>query len=126
MTKVFLIEDDWTMASLLNTLLRFEGYEVTKSDTNVSLEEMLSHIEAEQPDLVFMDVNLQQFSGLDLLQQMRQREKTANVKVLMTSGSDFSDQCRSAGADGFLLKPYMPEDLIQQFHRLLESSASDA
>lgn len=125
MTKVLLVEDDWTMASLLNTLLRMEGYEVAKADTNTSLEEVLAQIHTEQPDLVFMDVNLQNFSGLELLQRLRQQEEAARVKVLMTSGSDFSDQCYSAGADGFLLKPYMPEDLIQRFHQLLEYPAGN-
>jgi len=105
MTKVLLVEDDWTMASLLNTLLRLEGYEVTKADTSTNMEEMLAQIHREQPNLVLMDVNLQNFRGLALLQRLRQQPETARINVLMTSGSDYSDQCKSAGADGFLLKP---------------------
>ena len=47
------------------------------------------------------------------LRTIRSDNRISDMRVLMTSGMDLKDQCVEAGADGFLLKPYMPDDLIQ-------------
>lgn len=121
MIKILLVEDERTMLMLLTTLLRFEGFEVVTARGDASLEEMLGLIKTEQPSLILLDINLQRFNGLDLLSLLHQTETTAPIKVLMTSGSDYREHCLAAGADGFLLKPYMPEDLIQRIRALVDS-----
>jgi CheY-like chemotaxis protein len=48
---------------------------------------------------------------LEITQKIRQNKGEYNPFILMTSGREMSEQCYAAGADGFLLKPYMPNEL---------------
>jgi DNA-binding response OmpR family regulator len=118
-TKLFLIDDDETMLSLLCTLLGIEGFDVKKSKNLDDPTKILANIEAELPDLVLLDVHMQQYSGFDLLHLIRKSEKANHIQVLMSSGMDVGKRCTDEGADGFILKPYMPEDLIHIIQKLL-------
>jgi DNA-binding response OmpR family regulator len=109
MPKVMLIEDDATMLSLLSTLMEMEGYEVAQlGEGEVSVPEILEY----HPDLILMDVNLEGISGIDLLEKIRAEEQFENTRVIMSSGMDYEVVCLEKGADGFILKPYMPDELI--------------
>lgn len=124
MPKVMLIDDDKNMLSLLDTLLALEGYDVSKLGGDLSLEgqEIRYAIRREKPDLLMMDVHLNQVNGLDgfdLLRQLRRDSDLAEMKILISSGMDFSDKCIREGADGFVLKPYMPEELLVKIRRIL-------
>ncbi len=116
MAKVLLVEDDPTMLGLLNTLLEMEGYEVSKLEF---FDNIVADILNIAPDLVLMDVNLHNFDGLQLLEDIRKENKLSHVKVIMSSGMDFLEESLSRGADGFILKPYMPEELITRINQFL-------
>jgi len=118
MKKVMLVEDDATMMGLLNTLLEMEGFGVVKI-TEDDPEKLLDTIRQERPALVLMDVHLRQVNGFDLLRMIKGEDDTKDVKVLMSSGIDFSTECEQAGADGFILKPYMPDALIMQIRQMV-------
>jgi DNA-binding response OmpR family regulator len=121
--KLLLVEDDHTMLALLGTLLRFEGFEVLQPRSeDDSIFGILKIIRQEKPALVLLDVHLRQFNGLDLLHQIRQEQELAGLRVIMSSGMDVSERCREAGADDFILKPYMPDDLIK---RIRDTIAKD-
>jgi CheY-like chemotaxis protein len=119
--KVMLVDDDRTMRTILKTLLELEKYNVVVWDA-LPTSDILEQIRAEKPDLVLMDVHLREINGLDILHELRLAEpQIAETRVLMTSGMDLRDQCKTAGADGFLLKPYMPDELMQQIRSLAAS-----
>jgi two-component system cell cycle response regulator DivK len=117
MKKVMLVEDDATMVGLLNILLEMEGFGVVKM-VDEDADHLLETIREERPDVILMDVNLRQMNGFDLLQRIKDEEDIKTVKVLMSSGIDFQEACSKAGADGFILKPYMPDALIQQIRQM--------
>ena len=117
--KILLIEDDHTMLALLSTLLRFEGYEITQLDRDDEISEVLTLIRQEEPALVLLDVHLRHINGLDLLNQMRAENDLAGLRVIMSSGMDLSEQCKQAGANAFILKPYMPDELIRRIRETL-------
>jgi len=118
MKKVLLVEDDATMLGLLNMLLEMEGFSVVRMMEGDS-EKLLDTIRQERPALVLMDVHLRQVNGFDLLRRIKDEADTKEVKVLMSSGIDFQTECEQAGADGFILKPYMPDALIQQIRQMV-------
>lgn len=118
MPKVMIIEDDAAMLSLLTTLLQMEGFDVIRF-TEADPEAILSQLRNEVPDAILMDVYLRHLNGLDLLSLIRQDEKIKTLRVIMSSGMDFSEACLQAGADGFIMKPYMPDDLIRQLHQVM-------
>lgn len=110
--KIMLVEDDPTMRSVLKTLLEIEGFKVAFVPEFRHEEQVLETIQNESPDVVLMDVHMHQVNGIKVLKLIRMDQELMAVKVLMASGMDMYDQCMDAGANGFLLKPYMPDDLI--------------
>lgn len=109
MAKILLAEDDSTMVSLLKTLLKMEGFEVVALDVH---SDVAAAVEKEKPHALFMDVHLAGKNGMQILESIRGKTSNANVRIIMTSGMNMKDECISRGADAFLLKPFMPDDLI--------------
>jgi DNA-binding response OmpR family regulator len=111
MKKVLLIEDDKTMQTLIKTLLEIEGFS-TILPTEMQIDTIIHDIKRTAPDAIIMDVNLRQTSGLNILTEIRNSGEINNIKIIMSSGLDLQKDCMQAGADGFLQKPYMPDQLI--------------
>jgi CheY-like chemotaxis protein len=118
MLKVLLIEDDLTMLALLRTLLRFEGYEVAQMEGEGDLNAIMEAIRKEKPSLILLDVHLKQVNGFELFECIRKDNQLRDIRVIMSSGIDFSQKCLDEGVDGFIQKPYMPEELIQKIREL--------
>ena len=110
MPKILLAEDDHTMVSLLKTLLKMEGFDVVALDVHANVPDA---VERENPDALLMDVHLGQQNGMDIVQAIRKNPALANVRIVMTSGLNVKDECLKYGADHFLLKPFMPDDLLK-------------
>lgn len=119
MIKILLCDDDPTMTTLLRTLLEYEGYVVLGRHDCMNFEGILEIIRQEKPDMVLLDVHLRQLNGFDLLHMIRQDTGLQQPRVLMSSGMDLGMESRVEGADGFILKPYMPEELINKIQETL-------
>ena len=109
MAKILLAEDDVTMISLLKTLLNMEGFEVLALDANSDVPAV---VRREKPKALFMDVHLGEQSGMEILEAIRKNKDLSDVRIVMTSGLNMKDECLSRGANAFLMKPFMPDDLL--------------
>ena len=116
MYKIMLLEDDVTMLSLLHTLLEIEGYQVSHT---LEYGSVLDSIRKEDPDLVILDVNLREINGLDVLESVRNDKELKDLVVIMSSGMDLREECREKGANDFILKPYMPDELVQKIEKFV-------
>ncbi len=110
MLKVLLADDDFTMVSLLKTLLDMEGYQVETLLDKPG--DMIENIRNEKPDVLLIDIFLGDCNGLDLVRRIRETPDMQNLKIIMVSGVNKNEECIAAGANAFLLKPYMPDDLF--------------
>jgi CheY-like chemotaxis protein len=110
MKRIFLAEDDPTMVTLLETLLKLEGFEVVKLD--LATDNLLFTLRADIPQALVLDVNLPNQNGIDIVSEMRKEEIFKDTRVVMASGMNLKEKCLASGANDFLLKPYMPDDLI--------------
>jgi DNA-binding response OmpR family regulator len=119
-THIFIIEDDTTMIGLLKTLLNMEGYLVTtySQKGELPIPDLLAE---SKPDLVLLDVNLRDMDGVEILQHIKADPRLQNVKIIMSSGADYKDICLGYGADSFLMKPYMPDDLLRMIKQVAVS-----
>lgn len=111
MSTIGLIDDDITTRTLLKTLLEMEGYAVIVFDQE-NASTLLAALADQRPHLVILDVHLRYADGLELLKNIRQNQTTKNLRVVMSSGMEYSHLCEQAGANAFLMKPYMPDDLL--------------
>ena len=119
MPTIMLAEDDQTMVSLLKTLLSMEGYKVVAIDME---DDIFDAVKSNQPDVLLLDVHLPEVSGLDIIDQIRSNSETKEISVVMTSGLNLEAECIRHGANEFLLKPYMPDDLLGILKRNLANS----
>ena len=110
MPKILLAEDDHTMVSLLKTLFKMEGFDVVALDVH---EDVTAAVLKEQPDNLLMDVHLGGQNGMEIVEKIRQNPESKNINIVMTSGLNLKDECLQHGADQFLLKPFMPDDLLK-------------
>ena len=104
------------MSMLLQTLLEIEGYSVWSYDPKRSV---IEQVEEKIPDLVLLDVHLGGLDGIEILRQIRQAAVLGDVRVVMTSGINVSEECLRDGANAFIVKPYMPEHLLEILRAVL-------
>jgi DNA-binding response OmpR family regulator len=112
--KVMLVEDDAAMQSVLRTLLEIEGFEVVVPPNYKSQDDILAVVLSQQPDVILLDVHLGIISGMEILRQIRSKDLASSTRIVMTSGMDLKDECMLHGADSFLMKPYMPDELLRK------------
>ena len=110
MLKILLVDDDYTMVGLLKTLLTMEGYQVATLLDKPG--DIIENIRLAKPDVMLIDIFLGRHNGLDIVRKIRKLPDFALMKIIMASGIDKSNECLAAGADVFLLKPYMPNELF--------------
>lgn len=111
MSTIGIIDDDITTRTLLKTLLEMEGYQVFVYDQE-NTGDILAALAKQRPDVIVLDVHLRYADGLEILSHIRQNQTIKDLRVVMSSGMDYSYQCERAGADAFLMKPYMPDELL--------------
>lgn len=118
MSQILLVEDDATMRVLLKTLLELDGHQVSiVSDGKQDIRQIVENL---KPDILIMDVNLRYNNGIEILKGLRKQNYAWKMHILMTSGMDLREECLQSGADGFLMKPYMPDELSKQL-KLVQS-----
>ncbi|HKI54761.1 MAG TPA: response regulator [Anaerolineales bacterium] len=110
MPKILVAEDDHTMVTLLMTLLKMEGFEVVQLDVHADVP---SAVAREKPDALLMDVHLGEQNGMDIVSSIRQNADSSQMNIVMTSGLNLKSECLESGANHFLLKPFMPDDLLK-------------
>jgi DNA-binding response OmpR family regulator len=119
--KILIIEDDPTTCALLKTTLEMEGYRIAiKHD--IENEDILSLLNSEKPDILFLDFYLGIRDTLSYLAQIRNDEDWQHAPILMTSAMDHGQDCLEAGADGFILKPFNWDELINMINRIPEQT----
>lgn len=112
---VLLIDDDLVSREVIATVLTLHGHMVHTAETGDNAVEMLQSGSV-APGVILMDAQLPGLSGVDLIMQLR---KLRSTEILLISGSTPPEDLARA-ADGFLMKPFSPEDL----KRVLGESAA--
>jgi DNA-binding response OmpR family regulator len=118
--RILCTEDDADTRDLLVLTLNLAGYEVVCSE---DAEHAVDIIKKEQFDLYLLDNWLPKLSGMDLCDKIREFDTT--TPILFYSGAAFQDdkeRALRAGAQGYLVKPVLPDVLISEVSRLLPRS----
>jgi DNA-binding response OmpR family regulator len=111
MQKVLLADDDNTMVALLKTLLGMEGFQVATLLDQPG--DVLENIRSAKPDILLIDIYLGDRNGLDIVRQIRRMPDLNSIRIIMSSGIDKTEESLAAGANAFMLKPYMPNELFE-------------
>ncbi len=117
MSTILVMEDDQNTVRLLRIFFELEDHQVVVIP---AYQEIASILHQVLPDAVLMDVRVQGRETIELVRQMRKDEGIAHIPVVMTSGMDCRRRCLEAGADMFVLKPFLPDQLVETIIGLLE------
>jgi two-component system, chemotaxis family, chemotaxis protein CheY len=119
MHTILAVDDSAAMRQLLSFTLKNAGYEVIEA---VDGTDALEKTAARDFDLVLTDQNMPNLDGIGLTRKLRESPafKATPILILTTESSDQMKQAgRAAGATGWLVKPFDPEQLLATVKRVL-------
>src|SRR5712664_4016186 len=124
--RVLVVDDEPDITALVAYHLAKEGYRVT---TAANGRDALRAAREERPDLVVLDLMLPGVSGYDVLAELRRREETKELGViLLTARKEEPDRIKglSLGADDYIPKPFSPQELVLRVGAVLRRLAAPA
>ena len=119
MANILIVDDSPSMRNMVSTTLVASGHKV---DDAVDGQAALLKIKTSQYDAVISDINMPNMDGIELVRQIRSLANYKYTPVLLLTTESANDkklEGKSAGATGWLVKPFNPEKLISTVERVL-------
>ena len=118
MAKVLIVDDEKHIRLLYSEELKEEGYDVALAADG---KDILPRIEREKPDVVVLDIKMVSSSGLDVLQEIR--NKYYNLPVILCSAyGSYKVDIKSIAADAYVVKSSDLTELKNKIAQVLEAS----
>jgi two-component system chemotaxis response regulator CheY len=118
-STILAVDDSASMRQMVNFTLKGAGYTVVQATDGV---EALEYARTNSVDLVLTDVNMPRMDGITLVRELRglPTNRYTPMLVLTTESSqDKKMQGKQAGATGWIVKPFNPEQLLATIARVL-------
>ncbi len=116
---ILIVDDDDRLREFVRVNLEMEGYAVREAS---NADEGLKALEDESPDLILLDVMMPEVDGWEMLRRVQERHGVGAIPVIMFSGKvdeQALETATSRGAQGFIGKPFNPQDLIESTKQLV-------
>jgi len=117
-TRILTVDDSASMRALLNHALTTRGFDVSQAEDG---EVALEWLALNEVDVVITDINMPRLDGFGLIEKLRSgsRHRDRPILVLTTESSEEKKaRARSAGATGWIVKPFDPEKLVAAVRRV--------
>jgi len=121
MKHVWIVDDDHEMAKAMSMMLELLDCQTTGFLSARSAAQTL--LTGERPDMIMLDINMPEVSGLDMLEFLRRRTEWHDLPIVMlsTEAADVTvDQAMDLGADGYVMKPTTLEELQEALQRAFQ------
>ncbi|WP_322802327.1 response regulator transcription factor [Thermoflexus sp.] len=119
MARILIAEDERDIRELIVFTLEFGGFQVIAATNG---EEAVELARQHRPDLIILDVRMPRMTGYEACRILKSQEETRAIPVVFLSAKGQEAEIRQgmeAGADAYILKPFAPDELIQQVQALL-------
>ncbi|HEX9574866.1 MAG TPA: response regulator [Myxococcales bacterium] len=113
---ILVVDDDADFREGLRAALEMKGYQVEEAGNG---KDALERIVKKPPLLVLLDLQMPVMNGRELLQKLRAAPDTKDVPVVIISGFGFEWEAELMGAQGYVGKPFEPEELERTIAALL-------
>jgi two-component system alkaline phosphatase synthesis response regulator PhoP len=121
MAKILVAEDERDIRELIGFTLRYHGHEVISANNGAEALEMARK---SVPDLFLLDVRMPRLSGYEVCEQIKNDPVLNQVPVVFLSAKGQEAEIQAglaAGAAAYILKPFLPDELVQQLEAVLAS-----
>jgi DNA-binding response OmpR family regulator len=119
MARILIAEDEEVLRMLMVDTLEDEGHEL---DEAADGKEAIDQIMENDYDLTLLDYMMPLFTGLEVIEKVRNSSEKSTVKIMMVSAKSQQtdkDLVLKSGADYFIAKPYSPAELVQRIEDIL-------
>jgi DNA-binding response OmpR family regulator len=120
--KVLVVEDDPDQLEVTRLSLKAAGFAIGTASNGI---DALKKAQTVAPDLILLDVMMPGLNGFAVCETLRENPATASIPVLMLTGlcSHISQLVAfESGATDYLIKPFVPEELVAKVEKLLSRS----
>jgi len=119
--RVLLVDDYPDAREMYAEYLEFSGFEVVEAENGM---EALQRAIDTSPDIILMDLSLPVMDGWEATRRLKADKRTAPIPVVALTGhalAGISEGAKKAGCDAFVTKPCLPEDLVKEIRKILDS-----
>jgi DNA-binding response OmpR family regulator len=121
---ILIVDDEPDILRVVMFRLRKAGYEVLTAADGQSGWEMAMN---ESPDFILLDVRLPLMDGFEVCEKLKAEPTTAKIPVIFLSASsaeDLSSKAKEYNAEGFMRKPFEPDELLKTIEKILQGKQS--
>lgn len=123
MKSILFVEDDVELAKVLPMRLRQEGYQVSVAGNGT---QAVQDARETKPDLILLDIMLPEMDGYRVCSLLKRDDRYKSIPILVLSARTQASDVRkgmASGADGYIVKPFKPEELLSKIKELLAKNA---
>ena len=118
MKRILIADDEEATRFVIKYALEDAGFEVITAEDGY---EAINLIREEMPDLVILDVNMPEISGLDVTKLMRKDKATEKIPVFISTAADsIKNEFSGLNIESFISKPYDVDILLSSVRRAIE------
>ncbi len=120
MAKILAVDDSASMRQMVSFTLKGAGHDVTEASDGVEALNLAKS--SSDFDLVISDINMPNMDGISLIKELRQLSNFKFTPILMLtteSGAEKKGEGKAAGATGWIVKPFNPDQLLATVGKVL-------
>ncbi len=117
--RILAVDDNAIVLTRISNILQ-NDYDVITVNSGIRA---LKYLEMEKPDLILLDIQMEQKNGIETLQEIRRMDDMADIPVIMLTGVEDKDFVLSSARLGicdYILKPFSTDNLIKRIRRVFE------
>ena len=121
MVKILFVDDDHMTLDLMKQVAEICGYSATTCSSGIKALDLVA---VEKPDIIMLDLNLQDIHGSQFIKLLRKKRKIASIPVIVLTAEKIFDNEKDeklSGANGYIQKPLRINDLPGAVNNLLDT-----
>ncbi len=120
--NVLIVDDSNAMRAVIKKIIAMSGFKMDECWEAGSGKEALETLSHAWVDVIISDINMPEMNGLELVGRLKGDELYKEIPVIMVSTEGSAERMREAfvkGAQGFIKKPFLPEDLRKALYEVI-------